>query len=567
MTNIEKYNRWMCAVTDSELLEELRSVKDDEDAINDRFYRPLEFGTGGMRGVIGAGSNRINIHTVGLATQALADWLAPKPGTHSVAIAHDSRNKSDVFAAAAAATLAANGITAYIFRELQPTPVLSYTVRKLGCSAGIVITASHNPAKYNGFKCYGADGCQMTDLHAGEVEACMSKLDIFDDVRTGDFDCFVASGLIKYIDDSLLESYLDKVQACAVERDACAKAGLSVIYTPLCGTGNKPVRAILGRIGITDVTVVPEQEKPNGSFPRCPFPNPEIREAFDASLELAESKPADLLLATDPDCDRVGIAVRDGDGYTLMSGNEVGAVMLDYLLSRRAARGTLSDKPVAVKSIVTSALADRIAEAHGCELRSCLTGFKYIGEIMSKLDAAGESDRFVMGYEESYGYLTGNYARDKDAVVGSMMICEMASYYKLQGKSLLDVIAEIYEKYGYYSHRLLSMEFEGEAGMKHMAEIMAALRQNKPTEVAGSAVAVCCDYMESVRYENGSQTPIALPKSNVLEFTMTDGSILTARPSGTEPKIKFYLTAAESTAQLSAQRLDAMEKYVRSTIK
>ncbi|MCL2486153.1 MAG: phospho-sugar mutase [Oscillospiraceae bacterium] len=568
------YERWLATV-EGDLLGELESIKGDNDAISDRFFRPLGFGTGGLRGVIGAGTNRMNIHTVGLATQALADWMGH---TGSAAIAYDSRDKSDVFAKAAACVLAANGVTAHIFGELQPTPALSYAVRKLGCGAGVVITASHNPSIYNGYKCYGPDGCQMTDNSAGEVEEAMAGLDIFDDVKFGgfgdlnkNFDDLMSRGLIKFIPDDFIEGYLDEVQKSQVEPDAAREAGLSVIYTPLCGAGNVPVRKILARIGV-EAVVVPEQEHPDGDFPRCPFPNPEIREAFDAALELAEFRrlhemTADLLLATDPDADRVGIAVWDGGKYRLMSGNEVGALMLHYLLSRRNERGTLPEKPVAVRSIVTSAIADRIAADYGCELRVCLTGFKYIGEIMTELEKAGEESRFVLGYEESYGYLTGNYARDKDAVLGAMIICEMAAFYKLGGKTLLDVMEEIYGRYGCYAHRQVNKSFEGESGMRQMTGIMQDLREHKPAEIAdGVKVVGWCDYLESKRARGGESFVIDLPKSNVLEFECADGSILTARPSGTEPKIKFYLTAAGDSHESSKARLDRMETYVRREI-
>ena len=563
----ELYHIWLEKASET-LRYELEDIADDAEDISDRFFQPLAFGTGGLRGVIGAGTNRMNIHTVGLATQALADWLGHKG---SVAIARDSRSKSKEFSEAAACVLAANGITVHFSRELQPTPVLSYAVRKLGCSGGIVITASHNPAIYNGYKCYGPDGGQMTDDSAHQVEACMARLDIFTDVKTGGFDGFAGQGLINYIDDDFIEGYLDAVQSCQVEPEAAAKAGLRVVYTPLCGAGNKPVRAILRRIGVT-VEVVAEQENPDGNFPRCPFPNPQYAEAFDAARDVAEDlkkngTPADLLLATDPDCDRVGIAVRDGEAYTLMSGDEVGALMLDYLLSRRKENGTLSERPVAVKSIVTSAIADKICAEHGCELRACLTGFKYIGEIITNLETAGEAQRFVMGYEESYGYLAGTYARDKDAVFGAMMICEMASYYKLQGRSLLEVMAGLYDKHGYYVHRQVSMKFEGESGMDQMAGIMDGLRGHKPSEIAGVPVVDWLDYKASVKSVGGSESAIGLPKSNVLEFVGADGSILTARPSGTEPMLKFYFTAALSTAALSTARLDAMEKFVRDFVR
>jgi len=431
MTVNELYELWLTKVDDSELLAELKAAAGNAEEINDRFFQTLAFGTGGLRGVIGAGTNRMNIYTVGLASQALAAWVLENGKSKSVAIGYDSRIKSDVFARTAAAVLAANGVKVYIYPELVPTPCVSWAVRELGCDSGIVITASHNPAKYNGFKCYAPEGYQMTDEGAAQIEALMRSFDIFDDVKRGDFEQLLAEGTIEYIGQEVMDKFLDAVASAAVNPGICKGSGMKVIYTPLCGTGNKPVRAILERIGVEDVTVVACQELPDGNFPRAPFPNPEIREAFEAALELTETVPADLLLATDPDCDRVGIAVRNEQGeYELLSGNETGALMLDYVLSQRAAKGTLPEAPLAVKTIVTSVLAEKIAAAYGVELRNVLTGFKYIGEIVTDLEKEGKADRFVMGYEESYGYLFGSHVRDKDAVVASMMICEMAAYYK-----------------------------------------------------------------------------------------------------------------------------------------
>ena len=555
------YQIWREKAEAEDIAAELKAVEGKDDDISDRFYRYLEFGTGGLRGVLGAGTNRMNIYTVSMAAQALADYLTAKGGVNAVAIGYDSRHKSSDFAKCAAATLAMNGVKAYVFTELQPTPIVSYAVRELHCTAGIMITASHNPAKYNGFKCYGGDGCQMTDGAAGEVYACMQKLDIFDDVKRGDFDALMAQGLIEWIDQSLIERFLDAVEASSVNPGLCKDAGLKVIYTPLCGAGNKPVRAILKRIGIDDVTVVPEQEQPNGDFPTCPYPNPEIRQAFECALKLAETVHPDLLLATDPDSDRVGIAVKSDEGYTLMSGNEVGALMMNYMLSCRKEQGTLPQNPVCVNTIVTSDLGNRIAEKYGCELRKVLTGFKYIGEIIGWLEADGEKERFIMGYEESYGYLCGTYARDKDAVVASMMICEMAAYYKKQGKSLLDVMKEIYEEFGYYRNRLLNYAFEGESGMKFMNGVMDGLRSNAPTEIAGEKVISVSDYKLSVmkNLADGTESEIKLPKSNVLAYKLENGGSFIVRPSGTEPKIKVY-AAAVGTPDSADARLDAYEK-------
>jgi len=563
----ELYKLWLDKVTDEELLAELKSVADDAEGINDRFFQTLAFGTGGLRGVIGAGTNRMNIYTVGLASQALAKWVLDNGKSKSVAIGYDSRIKSDVFAKAAASVLAANGVKVYIYPELVPTPCVSWAVRELGCDSGIVITASHNPAKYNGFKCYAPEGYQMTDEGAAQIEALMRSFDIFDDVRRGDFEALLAEGTIEYIGQSVMEGFLDAVSKAAVNPGICKGSGMKVIYTPLCGTGNKPVRAILDRIGVEDVTVVPCQELPDGNFPRAPFPNPEIREAFEAALELTETVPADLLLATDPDCDRVGIAVRTPEGdYELLSGNETGALMLDYVLSQRKAKGTLPEAPLAVKTIVTSVLAEKICANYGCELNNVLTGFKYIGEIVTDLEKEGKEDRFVMGYEESYGYLFGSHVRDKDAVVASMMICEMAAYYKSQGKSLLQVMDELYAKYGYCRHALINMSFEGESGMKKMAAIMEELRTNPPAQIAGSDVIGRRDYLKSIAYNADGESAITLPKSNVMEFLLADGCAFIARPSGTEPKIKFYLTACEATAEGSENRIAELDKAVRELV-
>lgn len=562
------YAQWLEKAADEDILAELRSIAGDEEAISDRFYRALEFGTGGLRGVIGAGTNRMNIYTVGLAAQALADYLKASDGTLAVAIGHDSRIKSREFAKAAAAVLASNGVKVHIFTELEPTPVVSYAVRTLGCGAGIMITASHNPAKYNGFKCYGADGCQMTDKAAGEVYDFMRRLDIFADLKFGDFEELVAAGAIEYISDSLLESYIDVVQSRSVNPGVCEKADLSVIYTPLCGTGNKPVRAILERIGVKNVTVESRQENPDGNFPGCPYPNPEIREAFTYSLELAQQLNPELLLATDPDADRVGIAVRSEDGYVLMSGNEVGALLTDYILSSLKAQGKLPANPVVIKTIVTSDLGARIALSYGCEVRNLLTGFKYIGEQIGLLEKAGEVDRFIFGYEESYGYLSGSYARDKDAVVASMLICEMASYYKLQGKTLLDVMHELYEKYGYYCHRLCNFQFEGQEGMLKMKSIMNNLRENAPTEIGGEVVAISRDYEQHIErnLETGETAEITLPTSNVLAYIFKDGGSVIVRPSGTEPKLKVYLTAVAASNEAGAQCLNTLEASVKSLV-
>ncbi len=556
----QNYERWVqLAVEDADIQNELQAVAADEDAIYDRFYKELEFGTAGLRGVIGAGTNRMNIHTVRKATQGLCDYLNAKYEAPAVAIAYDSRIKSTAFARAAAENLAANGVRAYIFPQLEPTPVLSFAVRELKCQSGIMVTASHNPAKYNGYKCYGADGCQMTDADAAAVTACIRKVDMFDDVKMIPYAQAVADGAIVEIDDTLLEKYMQEVLKQQVNKDLCKDVPLKVVYTPLNGTGNLPVRDILKRIGIHNVAVVAEQELPDGNFPTAPYPNPEIREAFACALELAKKEQPDILLATDPDADRVGIAVRDENGeYVLMSGNAVGCLLLNYILSCKKAAGTLPQDPVVVKSIVTTDLALRIAEKYGCELRNLLTGFKYIGEQIGLLEAAGQSERYVFGFEESYGYLAGTYVRDKDAVVASMLICEMAAYYKKQNQSLLQVYAALCEEHGYYVHQLANAEFEGADGMQIMADLMQGLRDNRPTAFAGKQVVAFADYQQSytLDYATGEKTVLKLPKSNVLTFSLEDGASVIFRPSGTEPKIKAYITATGAT-EAGAQTLAA----------
>lgn len=558
------YNEWLEKVTQPDLKAELEEIKDCEKAISDRFYQTLAFGTGGLRGVIGVGTNRMNVHIIGLATQALSNWLCSKGGEKSVAIGYDSRNKSDEFAKAAAATLAANGIKAYIFSEMQPTPILSFALMEKKCDAGIVVTASHNPAEYNGFKCYGPEGYQMTDEDATSIEHIMSGLDIFADVKTGDFDSFVELGMIEYMGSEIVDKFLDAVQSCCIEKDICAATDLSVVYTPLRGTGEKPVQSILARLGIRNVTVVSEQcGNPGGKFEGCEYPNPEIEDAFRAANEVAAKmdKKPDLLLATDPDCDRVGIAVWNGTSFERMTGNEVGVVMLDYLLSRKTAPEGKS--LIAVKSIVTSSMAERVAKKYNCDFRNVLTGFKYIGEIMCELAKSGEDDLFVMGYEESYGYLEGTHARDKDAVVGSMLICEMAAFYKAQGKTLLQRMEELYNEFGRHMHTQYSPSYKGQEGMERIASIMNTLRSVPPCEIAGQKVVTFNDYLNSVSRSGDTETKIDLPSSNVLEFIMEDASSLVARPSGTEPKIKFYLTAVCDSQQACEDKIAQLGDFAK----
>ena len=556
----EKYELWCKkAVKDADLVKELESIKGDEEAISDAFYKDLEFGTGGLRGVIGAGTNRMNVYTVGKASQGLAAYVNSVSENGRIAVAYDSRIKSDLFAKTAASIFAANGIKVYIYKELMPTPMLSFAVRRLKCDAGVVVTASHNPAKYNGYKAYGPDGCQLGLEAADYVLSIMNKVDIFDEVKTVDFDKAVEEGKIEYIGDDIIEEYLNCVLACRVAPNADVES-LKVIYTPLHGSGNKPVRSILKKIGVTNVTVVPEQELPDGNFPTAPYPNPEIRQAFECALKLADTAEPDLLLATDPDCDRVGIAVLDGGEYKLLSGNDVGALLLDFVLARRTENGTLPKNPIAVKTIVTTELCRKIAESYGCELIDVLTGFKFIGEQITMLEEKGEEDRYIFGFEESYGYLGGTYVRDKDAVIGSMLICEMVAFYKEQGKNLIEVLDGIYKKFGYYFCAQKSFTCEGESGMKQIKGIMETLRNEPPAEINGSAVVKLDDYDTSVSRDlkNGGEKKITLPRSNVLCFYMEDGCSLIVRPSGTEPKIKLYLGAVGETEPAAKAKLEGL---------
>ena len=535
----ELYSLWLSECKDPALLSELNAINGKDDEILDRFYKKLEFGTAGLRGVLGAGTNRMNIYTVNQATQGIADYLNATFENPSVAIAYDSRINSDLFAKETAGVFAANGVKTYIYRELVPTPMLSFAVRELKCSSGVIITASHNPAKYNGYKCYDPEGYQMTDAAAAEAYTYIQKVDMFKDIKKVDFDEGLANGTIEYISDEVYEKFFDLVASKVINPETAKTSGLKVIYTPLNGTGNKPVRKILARLGVTDIKVVPEQELPDGNFPTCPYPNPEIRQAFECALKMAETDKADLLLATDPDCDRMGIAVRDGDDYRLMSGNEVGALFTEYVLSQYEAKGMMPKDPVVIKSFVTTNLVTEIAKSHGAKVADLLTGFKYIGEYITNLEKEGHPEDFIVGMEESYGYLLGIHARDKDAVVASQLLVEMAAYYKSVGKSLIDVMNDIYAKFGIYLNKVDSFEFEGAAGMQKMADIMEFLRNNAPSEIAGLKVLDVTDYKDTAK--------TGLPSSNVLSYRLENGNGVVARPSGTEPKLKFYFTAVAGT--------------------
>ena len=564
------YNEWLEKATgDPDLKAELESIKGNDDEILDRFYRSLEFGTAGLRGVIGAGTNRMNIYTVGRATQGLADYLNANYENPSVAIGYDSRIKSDLFSKEAASVLAANGVKVYIYDELEPTPCLSYAIRYYHTQSGIIITASHNPAKYNGYKCYNPNGYQMTDEEAAEAYEYIQKVDYFTGIKKVDFDNAVNAGKIEFIGEKVINSFLDEVQKQCINPEIVKNADLKVIYTPLNGTGNKPVRAILDRIGVKSVYVVPEQEYPDGNFPTCPFPNPEIKQVFEIGLEMNRKIGADILLATDPDCDRVGIAVPDKTGeLVLMSGNEVGAMLLNYILSQRLEKGTLPKSAIAVKSFVSTDLAEVIAKKYNCTFKNLLTGFKYIGELITNLEKEGRASDFVMGFEESYGYLAGTHARDKDAVVASMLICEMAAYYKTKNMNLVDVMNSLYDKFGYYCNEVKSYTFEGAQGMEKMAQIMDTLRQNPPKTIGDFIVTAVSDYKTSkITFTDGKKEKIELPKSNVLAFALENGNKVIVRPSGTEPKIKAYLTAIgndkESASKIAKTLESAADEFMK----
>lgn len=541
------YQTWSNIIQDSEMKEELSEM--DGIAKQDAFYRDLEFGTGGLRGIIGAGTNRMNIYTVNKATQGLADYLIGKAEGNrpSVAIAYDSRIHSEDFARSAASVLAANGCKVYVFRQLMPTPVLSFAVRRLKCDAGIVVTASHNPAKYNGYKVYGNDGCQITLEAANLIFSYIQKIDIFADVKTKEFEDGIQSNQIRWIDDALLDEFIDKSKKCSVHTEIMKNTSLNVIYTPLNGTGNIPVRRVLSECGLKALEVVPRQEKPDGYFTTCPKPNPEERAAFQQALNLAERQHADLLLATDPDCDRVGIAVRDENGkYELMTGNETGCLLLHYVLSQKREMHTLPGKPVVIKTIVTTAMAYAIAADFGAEVINTLTGFKFIGEQIGLLEQKGKDSRYVFGFEESYGYLLGTHVRDKDAVSASLLICEMAAFYKNKNMTLIDALDCLYQKYGYWKHRLLSFAFEGLKGAAKMHRLEEAFRKDRYKSFAGLNVVIKRDYATSTRMDvcTGDTQALTLPKSNVLVFGLENSCEVIVRPSGTEPKFKCYLTAA-----------------------
>ena len=557
MTYLDEYKRWKeTDLLDIDLNTELDSIASDDEAIKERFAVSLQFGTAGLRGTLGAGTNRMNIWVVRQATQGVAEWVKTQGGTQTVAISYDSRLKGWNFAREAAGVLAANGINVRIYDELMPVPALSFATRYYKCNAGIMVTASHNPAKYNGYKAYGPDGCQMTDDAVAVVYDSIQKTDVLTGAKYMPFSEGVEKGLIKFVGEDCKNGLYEAIEARQVRPGLCKSAGLKLVYSPLNGTGLVPVTHVLKDMGITDITIVPEQEYPNGYFTTCSYPNPEIYAAMEKGVELAKKVGADLMLATDPDADRVGIAMKCPDGsYELVSGNEMGVLLLDYICAGRIEKGTMPANAVAVESIVSTPHAEKVAEHYGVELRHTLTGFKWIGDQIAKLEEAGEVDRFIFGFEESYGYLAGPYVRDKDAIIGSMLICEMAAYYRSIGSSIKQRLEEIYAQYGRYLNLVDAYEFPGLSGMDKMAGIMKGLRENVPCEFAGKKVTKVTDYLDTAS--------TGLPKSNVLRYDLEDGSVLIVRPSGTEPKIKTYFTTSGATLEEAQAKKDALTEAIK----
>lgn len=557
MDYIKEYDNWLInAKEDEDLIKELKTM--DQSHIEDAFYRDLEFGTGGLRGTIGAGTNRMNIYTVAKASQGLADYLNSRYENPSIAIGYDSRIKSDVFAKVAAEVFAENGVIVHIWPELLPVPTLSFAVRYLGASAGVMITASHNPSQYNGYKVYGEDGCQITTKAAADILSEIEKLDIFNDVRRGNFDKLVAAGKIYFIEEKVLSAFIEKVKSQSVLYGEEVNKDVAIVYSPLNGTGLKPVTRTLREMGYTNIKLVKEQEHPDGHFPTCPYPNPEIREAMTLGMDYAKKYDADLLLATDPDCDRVGIAIKNKTGeYVLLSGNQVGVLLLDYICSQRIKHGAMPEDPVMIKTIVTTDMGEQIADHYGVRTINVLTGFKFIGEQIGYLEEQGKEENYIFGFEESYGYLSGDYVRDKDGVNGAYLICEMFSYYATHGVSLLDKLDELYKIYGYSLNTLHSYEFKGSAGFSKMQEIMCSFR-NGVSCFGDEKVVKLLDYAQGLE---------GLPKSNVLKFMLEDNCSVVIRPSGTEPKLKIYISVSaedqETAKVIESKILSACESIIK----
>ncbi len=561
---------WKENVTEPDLASELDQLMADPDSekLSDAFYRSLAFGTAGLRGTLGVGTNRMNVYTVAQASQGLATYLNAHFENPTVAIARDSRNKGEDFVRAAAGVLAANGIKSFVYPRIEPVPTLSFATRDLKCSAGICVTASHNPAQYNGYKVYGPDGCQIANEAADEIQNTINETDIFHGVKQMDFDEALEKGLVEWTPDAVLDRFIDAVASQSI--GAKPNPDFSVVYTPLNGTGMECMHRILERVGITNVTMVPEQANPDGNFPTCPYPNPEFREALEKGLELCDKVHPDLMLATDPDADRMGVAVpHDGD-YKLLTGNEMGILLIDWLTRMKAEAGEDVTRKVAVTTIVSTAMPDAIARARGFEVRRVLTGFKNIGGQMDQLVEAGQGDRFLLGFEESYGYLVGLHARDKDAVVASMLTCEMAAWYAERGKDLFEAMEALYQEYGYYLNGVVNVQFPGEAGAGKMAGIMSGLRENPPVQIAGLPVEGVVDYKTDVEMPvvggDGNTPAQLLPKSNVLEYRLGEGVKVIVRPSGTEPKIKAYLFSKGATREESQALNDRLAEAAKTDL-
>lgn len=562
MIYFENYQKWCLAKLPIDIQNELAEIAGNDEELKSRFGSDLQFGTAGMRGIMGVGSNRLNRYTVRRAAQGMAAWLRGTDLPQKAAIGYDSRHNSKLFAEVCATAFAEAGIQVWLYNRLAPTPMLSFAVRELGCGCGIVISASHNAGVYNGVKCYGPDGCQMTDEPAAIVTDKIKQIPYFVP-ESKSFDTLLREGMICYIDQDIWEKYYQTVLSEAVNPEVLRDAGLNVVYTPLCGTGNEPVREILGRLGV-NVTVVSSQEKPDGDFKTCEYPNPETDAALNESYKVAQSTLCDVILGTDPDADRVAIAVPDGDGFRKLTGNELGCMLLDYILMSRSERGDLPVGAEVVRSIVTTPLADRIAEHYGVQIKTVLTGFKYIGGEILELERKNQKERFVFGFEESCGYLKGTYARDKDAIVASMLVCEMAAYLKQNGKTILSALDDLYKTYGYYYAYVQSVELEGADAMDKAAKIMSDIRAETPETIGGAKVTGVRDYQikRSVDLITGETSDIHLPKSNVLELLLGEKGSVIVRPSGTEPKVKYYYTVVGDTKELAKALLDACVKQM-----
>jgi len=564
------YKAWLDSTAIDEVTkEELKAITDHKE-IEDRFYKNLEFGTGGLRGKIAAGTNRINRYTVGKATQGLATYLVNNFENPSAAIAYDSRNYSDVFAETAARVLAANGVKVYLFESLRPTPMLSFTVRHLKTDAGIVLTASHNPKEYNGYKVYGSDGGQVTDNAANEILGYINNTDIFSDVKILSKEEAMEKGLLVYIGEEVDNAYYEQVEKLVVNKQLVKDhaSELKIIYTPIHGSGNIPVRAMLNRLGYTQVSVVKEQELPDGNFPTAPYPNPEVPQVFELAIEMAKEVGPDLIFGTDPDCDRIGVIVKEDSGeYKVLTGNQVGVLLSDYMLNARKETGVLSTKDTLIKTIVTTEMAARVAEAYDAQIMNVLTGFKYIGEKIEQFEQTG-SNNFILGFEESYGYLSGGFVRDKDAVIAATLIAEMALYYKTKGKNLAQALHDLFEKYGYYKENLISITMEGKDGQEQIAAMITNLRENMPQEVNGVKIATSEDYKLSKRVNNleGTSEEIYLPKSNVLKFILEDKSWFVIRPSGTEPKVKIYASVVGANMEDAEVKCSEFVKAIKDVL-